>query len=253
MLRILMICSLVLCSLIYFGQACSLSTTTSPETSAKGNGGGYGGLTSQIGGTYDGRTSSATATLHFYLAGTPTGCSQYPTGLESLGPIVRGVLDIDDFNSYHRNSLCDSAASITRSDIKILDFDPGIALYQNEIYVHTKDDPPAVSAVYESKAYCTASTKVSSLDSGTAVLISKKDGLYYAQIAIGKVTSAKGQISVVSPFSVASTSSGGVTTYSATDFSLSVQSSLTALTTATLVATVDAQSLQVPLNCVKVD
>lgn len=253
--RILILVLATLTMVVVNGQGCSgMFPTERLNPNAKGNGGGYGGLRSTLGGSYgttDGNQSAPLFLVPMYSVGDQQTCTTYPTGWETVGPKLTGIISFTPQGSpQYAPSACAAKSSIYPTEIRAADFNREIAIFRDDIYQVIDASPPALSQLREPVAYCLSSSKDSGFDVGSDVLLYKTSQGIFAEMKMGRRTDPHFTQFYVDPFAVRLSQQVGQDLYSADGFHLSIaKSALSKAASGSLTATVDGAASTISMSC----
>jgi hypothetical protein len=252
--RILLILISCFVVTLAIGQGCSKLGSGSSKN-ASDNGGGYGGLVPTDNGTYTAGfkapdSESSQPVPYFYLVGVHTGCTNYPSGWESVGPDVVGVISFSSNGTFYAPSLCDASSVIAFTDLSIVDFDQSVAIYNDGIYRHFAGAPPPTIELVTPVAYCrTVSTDAGNVQIGTDVSVYTSGGQLYGEIDEGQDVNGQPTQFSVSPFPLSQTVTSGQASFSGNSFQLDVIRNGSPATTGTLSVVLDGQSESLSMSC----
>lgn len=230
--------------------------------SGGGNGGGYGGELPSVGliptdnGTYTSASPSSAGALsptpspYYYLVGTHTGCSNYPSGWQAIGPDVIGVIGFSNTGDSYASSLCGAYSSIVSSTVKTVDFDTNVAIYNNQIFQHFSGNPPLLASLKTPVAYCvTSSLGTQGLEVGTDVLIYNQNGTLYSQLYYGTDVGSTPTLFSVAPFQVTQSATLSQATFLGSYFELDIARNGSAATTGALNVTIAGSAQTLAMSC----
>lgn len=246
---------------VLVGQNCSsrIDGGATDMLRAPGNGGIYGGLTSQDRGSYVPGEETQLEPIpppdffgDFILARRNTNCDSNaasPSQYGSIANLISGILSIG--TQYHRSSLCATVtASDTTKQLEILDFDTETLLYNNEIHFFYSSPPTSESELKFPIAYCYhLDPSQPSPDYGIAIPVYVKAGQPQAWVSQGKATEDGSRKLYIPPFDVSpsTTESAIVVTHSALE--LTIVRNGSRVTTGQLNARIDSQQVTQEMSC----
>jgi len=250
---------------------------------SNGNGGGYSGLQSISQGPYDDRTDarqrrrsshyhSAYRSWTSYLSAADevylhveaqSGCRGYMTGWSMAGPNVGGILAIqtDDEGDMNSASYLSSAClmplatgtDIPLSEMTVLDFNPSVAIYKNDIYQLAASSPPDISTLQTITAYCRSEITQSpaGADLGLDVKIYRRGQQLLGVINFGKPNSTGDGATryAVPPFTVDEATSRDQVIYRTNGFELSVTTSDPLPSVGSMMVNLDGQQIALAMKC----
>lgn len=231
------------------GQGCSPITIHSPINALSGNGGGYGGMTSLAGGPY-GTLPGPNVPKYFYEYGVQTNCASYPSGWETVGPDLIGILSYSNGTITFAASACASSTiNVPASNILSYQFDSRIAIYQDAILFGASDSPPTAAELIQPLAYCVQASKVNGTDVGIDLLIYQSAGQTLATLNEGQQSGISFEKSYVQPFSVQLNTTNSNVTVSGPGLELDVSRSGNAQTVGTANLNLDGKTINLATTC----
>lgn len=240
-----------------WGQGCAKPVE---EGSSTNNGGGYGGLVLDANGQY-GSTNSQTdpgqgddIASYLYRAGdsTSTVCGSYLSGWQNVGHSILDILVVKTSGAlrYYDHPCSTTPVAIGRADLRQVQYNKEMALYDDKIFVATVDPVATIGELKFSKVFCYSSSSVAALDQGVDVHISVDGSNFKADVWVGRVVSNRGYSFRSRPFGV-SYSASSSERFFATGFDLRVNHSTGLRATGTLSADLGSGTERIDVTCVQ--
>jgi hypothetical protein len=253
---ILSLTAMLLVLTVAFGQGCSsvFPVSSSLEVikgfSQPGNGGGYGGMRSTANGTYGMRGGSAPNAMELtaYLFSQSTvACSTYPSGWETTGSYVSGVLSLMEPKTY-TSTFCGTPSPVV-TEVSLVDYSSQIVVYNGDLFQRFETIPSALADIDQPIAFCRKTEPFLLTQTGTDVLIYSRGGKTLARISLGRNVNNEPLSFRVEPFEVSAQQTDLVTSFTAESFSMSVNRTGQKTSTGSVSVLLDDTQLDLTSDC----